>query len=222
MSAGKRYKFQGSSFTVQTGFGTPVNVTGATAADPVVLTATNTFVLGDVVKLSNFDAPTQLDGATYAIDNPLAGSFELAGVDGTGYAAFNAGSPNAVATPVTFSEFCELTGVNQQDGSADEEDVSTICSTAKEFEAGLSDSGTLQLDFNWAGNETVQAALRTAKVAGTTLAFKVAVGAAAAGGTVIMIGTVQQTSFSGQVGQVWKGSATIKLTGEIFVLAAPV
>jgi hypothetical protein len=220
MSTGKRYRFYGSSFEVQTGFGSAKTVTAITAADPpVVSAAAHGFTLGDVVKLANIDAPTQLDDGVYPVDNPLTGSFELAGVDGSAYDAFDAGSPNATATPVTFSEFCELTGVNQQDGSADQEEVSTICSTAKEFEQGLADSGTLQLDFNWAGNETVQAALRAGRRSGDQLAFRVTM--PGTGGSVIMIGTVQQTSFSGSTGQsVWKASATIKLSGDIFVLEA--
>ena len=49
-----------------------------------------------------------------------------------------------------------------QSGGADQYDASTICSDAKEFEQGLSDSGTLQLDFNWAGNQAVQTAIRNA------------------------------------------------------------
>lgn len=217
MSSGKRYKFNGSTFAVQTGFGSPKTVTNATAADPVVLTsATHGLVLGDVVKLSLFDAPTELDGGTYAIDNPLTNSFELAGVDGSGYATFDAGSPNALATPITFSTFCELTGMNQQGGGADQIEVSTICSTKKEFEQGLGDSGTLQLDFNWAGLETVQTALRDAETSGDQIAFRVVM--ANEGGQIVMIGTVQQTSFQVALNEVYTGSATIKLSGEIFVL----
>ncbi len=216
MSSGKRYKFNGSTFAVQTGFGSPATVTNASAANPVVLTATNSFDLGDVVKLSNFDAPAELDGGTYAVDNPTGSNFQLAGVDGTGYDAFDAGSPNAQATPVVFSTFCELTGMNQQGGGADQIEVSTICSTKKEFEQGLGDSGTLQLDFNWAGLEDVQSALRDAETSGDQVAFRVIM--PNEGGQVVMIGTVQQTSFQGAVNGVYTGSAQIKLSGEIFVL----
>ncbi len=35
-----------------------------------------------------------------------------------------------------------------------------------------------------------------------------------------MVGTVQQTSMQGSVNGVWTGSATIKLSGEVFVLEA--
>jgi hypothetical protein len=220
MSTGKRYKFFGSTFEVGTGLGNPITVTGASAADPVVLTATQSLDIGDVVKLANFDAPSQLDGQSFVVDNPSGSDFELAGVDGTDYDSFNAGTPNAQATPYTWTEFCELTASNQADGAPTEEDVSTICSTAKEFEQGLSDSGTLQLDFNWAGNETVQAALKAAKLSGDQIPFRITV--ANGGGIVVMIGTVQTTSMTGGVGQaVWKGSATVKLSGEVFVFEAP-
>ena len=217
MSSGKRYKFNGSTFAVQTGFGSPKTVTNATAADPVVLTsASHGLDLGDVVKLSNFDEPAELDLGTYAIDNPALNNFELAGVDGSGYAAFDAGSPNALATPVTFSTFCELTGMNQQGGGADQIEVSTICSTKKEFEQGLGDSGTLQLDFNLAPLESVQTALRDAEISGDQTAFRVTL--PEPGGQCVMIGTVQQTSFQASVNGVYTGSATIKLSGEIFWL----
>jgi Lambda phage tail tube protein, TTP len=80
----------------------------------------------------------------------------------------------------------------------------------------LSDSGTLQLDYNAAPNSAVQTALREAKESGDQLAFKITF--PNSGGTVIMIGTVQSQNMSGSVNDVWKGSASIKLTGPIFVL----
>lgn len=220
MSAGKRYKFQGSTFKVQTALGAAQEITAITKADPaVVSSAAHGNVTGDVVKLTiDSGSMYELNGNLYAVDNEASGTYELAGVDSTDYTTFAAGSPFDYAQKVTFSNFCELTSVNQQDGGADEIEVTTICSTAKEFEQGLSDSGSLTLDFNWAGNETVQAALRTAKVSGDQLAFKITF--PGTGGIVIMIGTVQSTSFQGAVNGVWTASATIKLTGEIFVHAA--
>lgn len=220
MSQGKRYKFNGSTFKVQTALGAAQPITGITQADPAVVTsAGHGNVDGDVVKMTvpADGGMTELDGNLYVVDNAST-TYELSGVDSTGYTAFAAGSPNPYAQRVTFSNFCELTGANQQDAGADTIEVTTICSTAKEFEQGLSDSGTLQLDFNWAGNETVQAALRTAKLSGDQLAFKITF--PGTGGTVIMIGTVTATSFQGAVNGVWTASASIKLTGEIFVLPA--
>lgn len=218
MSQGLRYKFNGSQFQVQTALGAAQAITAITQADPAVVSSSaHGNVAGDVVKMTiDADSMSQLNGNLYVVDNEAAGTYELSGVDSTGYDAFVAGSPFDYAQKVTFSNFCELTGANQQDGAADQIEVTTICSDAKEFEQGLSDSGTLQLDYNAAPNASVQTALREAKVAGTQLAFKITF--PNSGGTIIMIGTVQQQSVSGQVNGVWTGSATIKLTGAIYVL----
>lgn len=219
MSQGKRYKFNGSQFKVQTALGTAQPITGITQADPAVVTSgSHGNVDGDVVKMyiPADGGMIELHDNLYVVDGAST-TYELSGVDSSEYTAFTAGSPAPYAQRVTFSNFCELTGANQQDGGADQNDVTTICSTAKEFEQGLSDSGTLSLDFNWAGNQTVQAALRAAKISGDQLAFKIIF--PNSGGTIIMIGTVQSTSFQGAVNGIWTASAQIKLTGEIFVLA---
>ena len=215
MPQGKRYKFQGSTFAVQTGLGATDAITAITAANPPVVTSTGHGNLeGDVGQIAAVVGMTELNGGLYVVDDPTANTFELADVDASAYAAYVSGGTFA---PVVFSSFCELTGVNQQDGQADEIEVSTICSTAKEFEIGLGDSGTVQLDFNWAGNETVQAALRAAKRSGAITAFRVTF--PGTGGKVVMLGYVQSMSFAGQVNGVWTASATIKLTGNIFVTA---
>lgn len=219
MSVGKRYKFNGSSFGVQTSFGTAKVITGVTATNPAVVTSSaHGFVEGDAVKITSVQGMTQLNGNLYAVDNQATNTFELALTDASGYTAFATGSPaNGQAEPVVFTEFCELTGVNQQDAGADTIEVSTICSTAKEFESGLSDSGTLTLDYNSAHLQPVQDALQDAKIAGTTIAFKITF--PTDGGHVLMFGVVQQTSLQGQVNGIWTGSATIKLSGPVFYLS---
>lgn len=220
MAQGKRYKFQGSRFLVGTGYAAGKTITGITAADPPVATSTaHGFSEGDIVLIENLNGMTELNDNLYVVDDPTANTFELAGVDASAYTAFSDGSPPAAtASKATLVDFCELTGVNQQDGTADEIEVTTICSNAKEFEVGLSDSGSLTLDFNWAGNQAVQAALRNAKASGADVPFKIVF--PGDGGSLIMLGNVQATSFTASVNGVWTGSATIKLTGEIFVLTS--
>lgn len=218
MSSGARFKFQGSTFKVQTALSaTQKTVSGVTQANPGVVSSTSHgYVLGDVVKFSSLSGMTQLNGNLFPVDNPATSTFEIA-TDTSGYDAFVTGSPaDGIAQKVTFSTFCELTGVDQQDAAANTIEVTTICSTAKEFEQGLSDSGTLKLDFNWAGNEAVQTALRAAKISGAQTAFQLTF--PNGGGTVVMIGTVLSESFQGSVNGIWTASASIKLSGEVFVL----
>lgn len=218
MSAGKRYKFTGSTFQVQTGFvaHSPAQaITAITKADPGAVTATGSnYTDGTVVKITDVVGMTEVNDKLFVVDDGAANTFELANTDTSGYGTYVSGGHVAVAA---LSAFCELTGVNQQDGAADQIEVTTICSTAKEFEQGLSDSGTIQLDYNFAPNETVQTAIRAAKISGDKIAFKVTL--PGTGGSVIMIGTVQQSSFTGSVSDaVWKGSTTVRLSGDIFVL----
>lgn len=216
MSQGKRYKFQGSKFQVQTNLGTPLNVTAITRADPAVVTSpSHGLADGSVGKFVSVVGMTELNGNLYVTDNADASSFELSGTDTSGYQPYGGSGTFA---PVTFSDFCELTGFNQQDGSSDQIEVTTICSTAKEFEVGLGDSGSLTLDFNWAGNQAVQKAMRLSRKNGDIVAFKLTL--PGDGGVVIMLGAVQQTSFQGSNSGVYTASATIKLTGDIYVLEA--
>lgn len=219
MTQGVRYKFNGSTLAVQNGYvgASPQQViTGITRSDPGVMSYTGERVSdGDVGRITGVVGMTEVNGSVYVADNTTTSSAELAGEDTSANTAWASGG---IWEEASFSNFCELTGVNQQDGTSDEIDATTICSTAKEFESGLSDSGTMQLDYNFAPNETVQAALRAAKEDGTTIAIRIVF--PGTGGTVICLGTVQQQSFQGQVSSLWTGSATMKLTGPIFVLAA--
>ncbi|MNK93878.1 Phage tail protein [compost metagenome] len=216
MAAGKRLKFQGSTLQVSTGAAAIKTITDISETDPALVTSVaHGLLLGAVGRIAAVVGMTELNGNLYVVDNPDTDDFELAGVDATGYAPYTSGGTFA---PLIFSAFCELTGVDQQDGTTDEIDVTTICSTAKEFETGLSDAGTLTLNYNFAPNTGVQAAMRAAKVAGEEIAVRIVF--PNGGGTIVMIGSVQQSSFSGAVSGVWTGSTTLKLSGEIFVLAA--
>lgn len=213
---GKRFKFAGSSLQVSTGVAATKTITDVDQSDPAVVASTaHGLTLGTVGRVAAVVGMTELNGNLYVVDNPDTDDFELAGVDATGYTPYVSGGTFA---PLVYSAFCELTGIDQQDGTTDEIEVTTICSTAKEFETGLSDSGTVTLNYNFAPNTAVQAAFAAAKKSGEEVAVRVTL--PNGGGTIVMIGSVQQSSFSGAVSGVWTGSTQLKLTGEIFVLAA--
>ena len=214
MPSGKRLKFNGSTLSINTGTTAAKTITAITSANPGVVTATaHAMTQNTVGRIAAVVGMTQLNGGIYIVDTPTANTFNLAGTDNTANSPYVSGG---TFTPFVFSQFCELTGIDQQDGTTDEIDVTTICSTAKEFETGLADSGSVTLNYNYAPNEAVQLAFNAAKKAGTPLAIRVTF---AGGGTVIMIGLVTQSSFNGAVGAVWTGSTSLKLTGDIFLSA---
>ena len=216
MSSGRRFKFNGSKIQVSVGAGAALPITAISQADPAVVSATaHGFTLGAALRIAAVVGMTEVNDKLFVVDNPEVDDFELAGVDSSGYNAYASGG---TATPLTYSAFCELTGIDQQDGTSDEIDVTTVCSTAKEFEVGLSDSGTLTLNYNYSPTSDVQAAFRAAKKLSEEVVVRVVM--PNSGGTIVMVGKVQQSSFSGSNGTVYTGNTQLKLTGEIFVLEA--
>lgn len=65
-------------------------ITAVTQANPaVVSSATADFVNGDIITIADATGMTELNGDTYTVANVVAGvSFELAGVDSTGFGAY--------------------------------------------------------------------------------------------------------------------------------------
>ena len=67
-------------------------VTGVTKANPAVVTATaHGFANNDVVLFKSVGGMTQLNGHRYAIQNVTANTFELQGINSTGYGTYTSG-----------------------------------------------------------------------------------------------------------------------------------
>lgn len=73
--------------------GDAFTVTGATQANPCVITtsATHNFVEGDVVSFASVGGMTELNGNYYRVANPTSTTFELEGVDSTGFTLYTTG-----------------------------------------------------------------------------------------------------------------------------------
>jgi|TARA_Y100000310_G_scaffold194917_1_gene194928 hypothetical protein len=72
--------------------GEVATITGATAADPVVITATaHGLSNDDTVMIDYVVGMTQLNGNTYTVAGATADTFQLSGVDGSAYTAYSSG-----------------------------------------------------------------------------------------------------------------------------------
>lgn len=90
----------------------PKAITGATRANPVVLTvAGHGFANGDLVDVADVAGMTALNGNRYTVASAAADSFALEGVDGSGFAAY--GSGGVVRKAVTV-----ITGADHLNGAA--------------------------------------------------------------------------------------------------------
>lgn len=212
MSAGKRYKFNGSTIAIVTEYGadSPSKaITAITKASPAVVTCTgHGLVDGDVVKLSGILGMTELNDDVFIVNQLTTSTFELIDTDSSNYGTYVS---HGSIDKATFSNFCELTGYNRQGGSKTENDATSLCSTAKEYELGLPDFGTTQLDFFFAPQTTIQLAMATFDGSGDKMAVKVTL--PKSGGIRTLLGFVQQTSEQSSADGLWTGSMTIRNTG---------
>ena len=102
------------------------------------------------------------------------------------------------------------------DGESTEIDTTTLSSTAKEFEIGLEDFGTFQMELLADQTDTGQAALRTAKTARSTDTYVVTF---SDDWTATFSGLVKSFTSTGGVDDVDKSSASIRITGTVVFAA---
>lgn len=85
---------QANAFFVDSGltYDVPKTITGATAANPVVITsAAHGFSNGDRIRISNVFGMNELNGNSYTVANVGVNTFELSGVNGAAYSAYVSG-----------------------------------------------------------------------------------------------------------------------------------
>ncbi len=116
------------AFFVDSGvsYNAPVAISGATQANPVVLTAVgHGFSNGDEVRVTKIVGMTQLNGRSFTIANISANAFELVGENGTAHTAYASGGEVRLKQTV-FAGLGHLEGATVQvlaDGAAAPEAV---------------------------------------------------------------------------------------------------
>ena len=90
-----------------------VSITGATKANPVVITAaSHGFSNGDRVIITSVSGMTQLNNREFTVANQTTNTFQLSGIDGTGFDAYTSGGTVAkiveVATTYSVTEIFEI------------------------------------------------------------------------------------------------------------------
>lgn len=199
-------KTQGTIVQVGTAVGTAKTITGITAASPPVVTSTaHGLTNGQIVKISGVVGMTQLNGRAFVVKNVAANSFELGGVDATGYTAYASGGS---ATPQTMTTIGEVVGGSLFDGTATEIDATHLLSTAKEKKMGLQDFGGGTLNLNRI-SDTGQTKLKSLKASQVSGVF----GITAPDGTICAFNAfVMSFTAEFQPDDIWKGQ--VKLTFE--------
>lgn len=216
MAVGKTTPFKGSKFFIQTGEDAGKVITGITNAQPpVVSIANHGYTAGTPITIKDVNA--EVDGA-YIVANPDTGTFELQGADFTAVDTIVV-TAESKAYSLTFTSACEVTSINKTGGTIDQTEVSSICSERKEYESGLADAGTLQINFNYAPATAVQQKLEEYELSAEKFWQKLVLPRQQ--GTLLLYGAIQTgMNIDGAVNGVFTSSVTIQLSGNYYRIPA--
>jgi hypothetical protein len=220
MAGGKRFKLTSPQIQFLTGWSgdsPSLAVSAISKASQAVATVAAGFdaVSGSVARIQGALGMTEVNDVGLVLEKVDGTHFRLLDVNSTDYGTYTGGGKIDLAV---FSTLCELTGFNRQGGTSPEIPATSQCSTSQEFEVGLPDFGTVQVDYNFAPGVSVQQAIEAAYYAGSVFAFKVTL--PNSGGTLVCLGFVQQTSEAVQEGALWTASFTMRCTGKRYYFAA--
>jgi len=117
-------------------------------------------------------------------------------------------APSPLPTFATLD--CISREIQYQGGTATENDITTICSTAKEFRLGLEDSGTMSISGHWKQGHPAHSVIRTAA---TDKQPRLIVVEFEDGSTFSALALVSQRSWSAAVDGVVSATYNFRLTG---------
>ncbi|MDO9381823.1 MAG: ubiquitin-activating E1 FCCH domain-containing protein [Hyphomicrobiaceae bacterium] len=163
-------------------------ITGATQANPCVITSNgHGFQNSDVVQINNVVGMTNLNGNTYTVAGATTNTFQLSGINSTGYGAYSSGGTiDFVSCPVTvgaggtagaatptsggtggtssFGGYCSATGGNGGGTLA----AGTTDAVTAGWGGGSGTGGDINITGNWS--------TRSIRVSGT-VAYRIGMGA---------------------------------------------
>lgn len=199
---------QGSTFSIEGTPGSAVTITAITKATSAVVTGTNTLAVGDVFEFGVVTGMPEILGLLGIVTVAAGGSFTV-NIDSSGYAT--AGT-SGTGNPKTWTAVNNVKDYSGFDGTASELDKTNMQSGAMEYAAGLQDFGQFSVNVDVDDTDAGQIALRTAKTAASTKAFKLRL---PNGKLRAFKGFVKKFSEQGGVNQIVKGSADIRITGVV-------
>jgi len=200
---------QRSTLKVNTAVGSAKTITGASQANPCVVTGTHDFAVGDIVKITGIVGMTELNGRAFVVTAiGTTVDFTLGGVDSTGYTAYASGGSAVEQTMTAVGNIKDFT--IDQDAAA-EIDVTNLASVRKEFMLGLAGSWTMSCSMDIDSTDTGQTELIDAQNDGLSRAFSVTL---ASGKIFAGIGYVMSFGAGGSSDSVVSGTLSVRGTGQ--------
>jgi len=199
---------QRSSLKIATAQGSPLTITAITKANPAVVTATNTFVGGEIIQIDAVGGMVETNGRAYVVAVPTGTNFQLKGVDSTSYTTYVSGG---TATPQTMTTVGNIKDFDIQPDKPAEIDVTNLASTRKEFRIGLAGSWTMTSTMDIDSSDTGQAELTKAQNDGLSRVLTVAL---SNGKMFAGVGYILQFNAKGSPEAVVAGTLSVRGTGQ--------
>ena len=163
-------KWSNVAIAMQSVIGSDIVISGITLASTGVATSVaHGLTNGQYVVFTTTSGMSQISGKVVRVANKTADTWELEGVNTTGYTAFAAGS----AALLTFgTSITTATSVSPSGGGFDFIDITTIHNDRKVEIPGLGQAQTYSFDNLWDPADAGQIAMKTASDAQAQRAFK--------------------------------------------------
>lgn len=200
---------QGTAIAIEGTPGATVTITGVTKASSAVVTGTHSMAVGDVFDFTTVTGMPELNGLLGIVTAISTTVSFTVNIDSSNFAAVGTGGSGAPKTWTAINNIKDYSGF---DGSASELDKTNLQSGAMEYAAGLQDFGQFSINLDVDDTDTGQIALRTAKTAASTKAFRVVLPNAKKR---VFKGFVKKFSESVGVNQIIKASCDVRVTGVV-------
>lgn len=165
----KAPKWSNVEIAVQSALAVPVALTAITKANPgVASAAAHGFVNGDFVLLSVYGM-REVDKQVVRVANETTDSFELEGVNTTGFGTFTSGTVQKITLGLTMATAVGLSG---EGGEYDFEDITTLHDNKRRQTPNLPSAVSYKFENLWDVADPTLLAFKAASDAQTPLAVK--------------------------------------------------
>lgn len=168
-------KWSNVAVAMQSALAAAVTVTAITKANPGVATATAHGFANGEYKLLTVNGMYQVDGKVVRVANVTANTFELEGVNTTGYETFSSGTAEAITFGTSITT---ATSISASGGDFDFIDTTTIHSNVKSQVPGAANSAKYEFENIWDVSDAGLMALNSASDNQAKRAFKFTFGTA--------------------------------------------
>lgn len=155
---------------MESAIATAVNITGVSKGATCTVTAANTYVAGDYVKIQNVGGMTELNGRVFRVSAPTGTNFVLEGVDSTNFGTYTSGG---TASKITYgTSLGTARGLSSSGGDYNFIDTTTVHDKVASQIPGLASPSTYTFENIWDVSDVALLAMKAASDTKAQKAFK--------------------------------------------------